>query len=427
MRDKDSVISAFLSFLGKDIESRADKLSAFPPELARTVADLTSQVASDPDGPIDENAAFRPPRHFDYIDALRGYAILMVIAVHTSQAFPDLPDALAKILNQGARGVQLFFVTSALTLSMSWVARNEDAADFYTRRIFRIAPMFWIAIIFFLWLGGGPSIYAPDGIGVRQVLMTALLVHGLWPDTITSVVPGGWSVADEVIFYVLFPAMVPPLLKASWKSVIIAALATLVLVPRLSGLLEGFSYLLPSFAEGVAGIYFSLWFPRQLPCFIFGIALFKFSTERRPISVSAAKYVCIVAIALMLIIPFLEGVKYALPLGLATSYGIAFSLLALSLMYWPTSPLISAPVVWIGKISYSAYFVHFATLYYLPALRPIGSPIVDVAFSYGVVVVITAGISSLTYLTIEKPMIRLGSALIATRRSASRLEQGIIS
>jgi peptidoglycan/LPS O-acetylase OafA/YrhL len=66
-----------------------------------------------------------PARHFDHIDALRGYAILMVIAVHASQSFPDLPNSLAKILSQGARGVQLFFVTSALTLSMSWVARNE--------------------------------------------------------------------------------------------------------------------------------------------------------------------------------------------------------------------------------------------------------------------------------------------------------------
>ena len=138
----------------------------------------------------------------------------MVIAVHTSQAFSDLPNSLSKILSQGARGVQLFFVTSALTLSLSWVARNESAANFYTRRFFRIAPMFSIAIVFFLWLNGtAASIYAPEGIGVRQVLMTVLFVHGFWPDTITSVVPGGWSVADEVIFYALFPLIVPPLLQ----------------------------------------------------------------------------------------------------------------------------------------------------------------------------------------------------------------------
>jgi peptidoglycan/LPS O-acetylase OafA/YrhL len=248
--------------------------------------------------------------------------------------------------------------------------------------------------------------------------MTALLVHGLWLDTITSVVPGGWSVADEVIFYFIFPAIVPPLLKASWKSLIIVAVAAVVLGAQLSRLLEGVSYLLPESAQGVAGVYFDLWFPRQLPCFIFGIMLFRFSTERHSISTFRAKYICFLAVALMLLIPFLEGIKYALPLGLATTYGIAFSLFAFSLMYWPSSPLIGSSVVWIGKISYSAYFVHFAVLHFLPPLCLTGWPVADVTSMYLEVVIVTSGISSLTYLVIEKPMIEFGSALISARRVA---------
>src|SRR5579871_5180129 len=319
-------------------------------------------------------------RHFAYVDALRGYAILMVIAVHTAVAFPDLPNWLAKILTQGARGVQLFFVTSALTLSMSWVARNETAVNFYTRRLFRIAPMFWIAIVFFVWLNGtGPSAYAPDGIGFRHIAMTALFVQGFWPDTISSVVPGGWSVADEAIFYALFPAVVPLLLKASWRSLIIVAVAAIVLGPRLSGLEYGFSYLFPGL-ESVTGNYFGLWwFPRQLPCFIFGIMLFRLSAERRFVPASVARFACFLAIALMLFIPFLDGVKYALPLGLVTTYGIVFSLFALSLMYWRSSPLIGRPIEWIGKVSYSAYFIHFVVLRITPWLPSTGWPVADLA------------------------------------------------
>jgi exopolysaccharide production protein ExoZ len=359
------------------------------------------------------------PRRFNYIDALRGYAILMVIAVHAAAAFPDLPTWLAKILPQGARGVQLFFVTSALTLSMSWVARNETTTDFYIRRLFRIAPMFWIAIVFFLWLNGtAPSTYAPNGIGFKHIAMTALFVQGFWPDTISSVVPGGWSVANEVIFYALFPAIVPPLLKASWKSLITIAVATVVLGPRLSGLFEyGFSYFCPG-SEGLAGIYFNLWwFPRQLPCFLFGIMLFRFSTERRSIPVSVAKSACFLAVALMLFVPLLDGVKYALPLGLVTTYGIIFALFAFSLMYWPNSPLIGRPIEWIGKVSYSAYFIHFFTLRILPLLPSTRWPAADMAYMFSVQVLITIGLSSLTYLMIEKPMIRLGAALIAARQS----------
>jgi peptidoglycan/LPS O-acetylase OafA/YrhL len=359
-----------------------------------------------------------PVRRLSYIDALRGYAILMVIAVHTSQAFSDLPKSLSTILNQGARGVQLFFVTSALTLSMSWVSRKEGALAFYLRRFFRVAPMFWLAIPFFVWLDGtGPSLYAPEGIGIRHIAMTAVFVHGFWPDTITSVVPGGWSVADEVIFYALFPVMVPTLLKASCRYLIIIMVVAVVLGAQVSRLLDGFSDLLPASAQGVAGEYFSLWFPRQLPCFIFGVALFKFSAEQHRFSESFAKCVCVLAIALIFAFPFLEGVKYMLPLGLATSYGIAFSLFAFSLMYWRTSPLIGNVIVWIGKISYSAYFVHFAVLHYLPSFRPTDVPFIDFTIVYVAVIISTVSVSSITYLFIEMPVIRLGSRLIESRRS----------
>ncbi|HLJ00972.1 MAG TPA: acyltransferase [Bradyrhizobium sp.] len=360
-----------------------------------------------------------PVRRFSYIDALRGYAILLVIAVHTSQLFSDLPGPLATILNQGARGVQLFFVTSAFTLSLSWVARHETAADFFMRRLFRIAPMFWIAIIFFLWLNGvGPSTYAPEGLGLRQIVLNVLLAHGFWPDTMSSVVPGGWSVADEVIFYLLFPLMVPPLLKASWRSLFTVAVIAIVVGAQVSRLLEALSYLfLPSSLESIAGIYFSQWFPRQLPCFIFGVALFKFSTERDSVPEWLAKSACVLGIALMLVFPFLEGVKHMLPLGLATSYGIAFSLFVFSLMYWPASPLVSSAAVWIGKVSYSAYFVHFAVLYRFPPLPPTGLAPLDFAIVYAMVVASTVAISFLTYRFIETPMIRLGSTLIEARRA----------
>jgi peptidoglycan/LPS O-acetylase OafA/YrhL len=301
---------------------------------------------------------------------------------------------------------------------MSWVARNENATDFYIRRVFRIAPMFWLAIPFFVWLNGTErSLYAPDGIGFRHVAMTATFIHGFWPDTITSVVPGGWSVADEVIFYAVFPAIAPAMLSAKWRSLIILAVTASIGGAQLSRLLEGSSYLLPASAQSEAGIYFSLWLPRQLPCFIFGIMLFKFSAERPSIPESIARPACVLAVALMLFIPFLEGVKYALPLGLSTTYGIFFSLFAFSLMYWRKSPLINAPIGWIGKVSYSAYFVHFAVLNYLSALHPTGSALAEFAMMYGVVLAATVAISSIIYLTIEKPMINVGSQIIGARRS----------
>lgn len=68
--------------------------------------------------------------HLDYIDALRGYAILLVMIVHAGIV---MPEATAYV-SWGARGVQLFFVISAVTLMASWERRHDGAAAFYVRR-----------------------------------------------------------------------------------------------------------------------------------------------------------------------------------------------------------------------------------------------------------------------------------------------------
>src|SRR5262245_32766165 len=76
---------------------------------------------------------------YAYIDALRGYAILGVISVHTSGAVPHLGGRLRDLATSGQYGVHLFFVVSALTLVMSWHARSDGTYRFYIRRLFRIA------------------------------------------------------------------------------------------------------------------------------------------------------------------------------------------------------------------------------------------------------------------------------------------------
>ena len=55
-----------------------------------------------------------------YIDAIRGWAILLVITCHTGGMFPELPYPIRKLTNFGWHGVQLFFLASAVTLCMSW-------------------------------------------------------------------------------------------------------------------------------------------------------------------------------------------------------------------------------------------------------------------------------------------------------------------
>jgi peptidoglycan/LPS O-acetylase OafA/YrhL len=86
----------------------------------------------------------------DYIDVLRGIAILMVMLVHTSQAVNGVSQLVGDIARSGQMGVQLFFVASAYTLCFSRIRRAEEKQllfSFWIRRFFRIAPLYYVAAI----------------------------------------------------------------------------------------------------------------------------------------------------------------------------------------------------------------------------------------------------------------------------------------
>jgi peptidoglycan/LPS O-acetylase OafA/YrhL len=368
-----------------------------------TGADLNSFVDN-----RDETLA---GRRLEYIDILRGCAILMVMVVHTSANF-ILPQWLAKVTVQGARGVQLFFVVSALTLCISWFGRHGTIVDFYLRRTFRIAPLFWLAILFYLFFDGwGEN-------GIRQVLVSALFAHGLWPDTIVSVVPGGWSIADEAIFYILFPFLVPKLVTCNWRSFIVVTVVAIIGGAQLSRI---FGALQPSFPQTMhngGDLFFFLWFPRQLPCFLFGIAVFRIGVvDQRKIGSLLAGAMLALSVSLFVAMSWLDGVKYALPLGLQTTAGLIFSISAFALMNLdPIRPsIIIRGMIWVGKVSYSAYFIHFAVIRLIPPQAFFSAPIVDFSVYFVAVAAVSLAVASVTYVTIEQPAVRLGSHVIHRR------------
>lgn len=83
-----------------------------------------------------------------YIDVLRGIAVLLVISVHHGMLFMQLP-LIHYVSGFGQMGVQLFFVASAYTLCLSASRRTEPARNFYIRRYFRIAPLYYFAIVLY--------------------------------------------------------------------------------------------------------------------------------------------------------------------------------------------------------------------------------------------------------------------------------------
>ena len=352
------------------------------------------------------------PQRYAYIDALRGYAILLVIAVHSSQYFGDLPNSVRTLADQGARGVQLFFVASAMTLCMSWQARHDGAAPFYVRRFFRIAPMYYLAIPLFLWSRGfGPSIYAPDGIGWRHVAMAATFTHGLMPDTITSVVPGSWSIADEMMFYAIFPLLMLGFARLRFAAGAVAVVvATWVCLRIQQGANAYVAHMVDPAWRGAGAVFVSLWFVQQLPCFLFGILAFKWMAEGRPVRWPWA--LVLIALVAMVLVAFHPGLPYVGRLGLPIQYGIIFAVFALGLAHWQPWFFVNPVIGWIGKVSFSGYLIHL----WLISAVPI--PHANYAKAFLALSAATLAISSLTYLLIEEPCNRLGRYLARRVREA---------
>ena len=218
-------------------------------------------------------------------DFLRGLAIIAVIATHVVQSFPSGINLIDTAFQFGRYGVQLFYFVSALTMCHMWKLREgEDSPikKFYIRRVLRIAPLFWLAIPVYLLINGlKPTYFAPNGISLHQVLLTITFLHGFWPDSINSVVPGGWSIAVEMTFYLLFPVLI---LTIKGRSHIYLALAFAIYFLYTFFLRDFLVYYLTQIYQTnnpeLIHDFLFLNFINQVPIFLIGCCLFFLSNNQ---------------------------------------------------------------------------------------------------------------------------------------------------
>jgi peptidoglycan/LPS O-acetylase OafA/YrhL len=355
---------------------------------------------------------------YAYIDALRGYAILGVISDHTTLNVPHLGGRLLVLASSGQYGVHLFFIVSALTLVMSWHARSDGAYPFYIRRLFRIAPMFWLAIPFYIMLFGGlhhPGFWAPSGISWWDISTTILFLHGWHPESINSVVPGDWSIAVEMTFYVVLPALV--IAVRSWARVGLALVLSILLAQLLNPFtVRVLSSMMPDQPEYLIHFFVYFWFFNQLPVFLIGFAVF-FSLRDLNFPNAVLWTGVVLSLTLVIFIPFLR-----IPGPSHIIYALCFGALAFCLGKGAGGWLVNGLICHLGKISYSAYLWHVAVLGILGWALSIVGPwktvfddpdIAGLLFVVLLIVVtcITAGLSTITYKLVEQPMITAGAAI----------------
>lgn len=349
------------------------------------------------------------------LDTLRGMAILMVIAFHVSIHFRPAPW-LGQLANFGNQGVQLFFLVSAITMCFMWEQREAESdrrLKFYIRRFFRIAPLFWLAMCFYglpLWRGAaGGTMQSAD---LTQIALTASFLHGFSPSAINKIVPGGWSIAIEMSFYLVFPWLAVRL-TAPLRALGFAFVAYLVLGVAATAILERVFGLDPLF------LYYSLL--TQFPIFPIGMFVYQVALRHEHANVLGIAGIA----AAWLLIAFAG--KYAFGLGARPAFWVQVFLFAGLIWVMIRHGLHVKALSYVGNLSYSMYLFHFAIID--AAMGLVESELREGTFAYLVasafVVAATVAVAKLSAVTFEKWSSQIGRTVIARlgRFSAGRAQR----
>jgi peptidoglycan/LPS O-acetylase OafA/YrhL len=350
-----------------------------------------------------------------YIDALRGIAILSVIWFHchlyhfSDTTFYSLMDTLG---SPAAMGVQLFYVLSAFTLFLSQQKRETGPAAFFRRRYLRIAPLYYVAIVYYIiqlayTQHDAVTTFAEKN--TTNILANVLLIHGLNSVWINSIIPGGWSVGVEVLFYALVPYLFTRITSLN-RAVLFTSYA-LLFGFSLTSLLTNISI------PGLQADYLFYYLPYQLPVFGCGIIAY-FLIIRNDYRISThAGVIAIGALAFVLVSKQLShqyGLK--LPHTLHFFGSIGFILLLVGLAKRPVWLLVNRVTCYVGKVSYSAYLTHFGVLFWMNQFIPrelvpvhsLATNVLNFHLKFLLIVLATVCISTITYQLIEKPALQLG-------------------
>jgi len=375
-------------------------------------------------------------------DFLRATACLGVLLHHLAfrMNMSQVPEPLVPVVQflvYGSFGVSVFFVLSGFLLARPfWLALDAgkpmpSMRTYALRRLARIVPGFWLALVVSLvldlWLGGAVL----DGERIVRFLAGLLLVSDWHWVTLFPVDNNGplWSIGFEITAYLLMPLGMAALFALSargWR----ARIAWLGVI-GLALLVHWLAVLWAPIDEVERGWNFGLvggakaWMPRFNPIGFFAIfALGALAAgvqvlvqRHRGLAMDIIGGLAVLATAVIMAASIgqltegfgLLGIPYAFP-WMPLAVGIA--LIALPSSLFLGKVLDNGPVRFIARISFGIYVWHFLIMWLIGRLLP-------QAFRTGeaggfetwlgtsaAVIVISLIVATLSFYLIEQPVVR---------------------
>lgn len=362
-------------------------------------------------------------KKYTYIDSLRGYAVLLVLFTHiySHACHKDQTIYLANFWIQCRMGVMLFFMISALTLFLSLDKKGKEEKypikNFFVRRFFRIAPLFYIVSLYYLIFN-------------KYTLLTILACFTFTNDLMPNLAEGmfgvSWTIGVEMLFYLLIPILfkyIKNINGAIFFFCISLIVSVILKYFFLHSLTSYFSY------STLLG-YTYYWLPAQLPVFSLGIITYflLFKTDYNNAAKSLFKrntgYFLIFAGAYFFIV-----LSYSSKLFITENVAFSFTLMLFILgnATFPESIFNNKFSQFLGKISYSFYFIHAILIELLIKLQLHGLLIItgNKGFICYFLIILLLGsmLSYISYLLIEKPFQKLGARIIDKLESNKTLSE----
>ncbi len=181
--------------------------------------------------------------YFPALDGVRAICILLVMFNHVHE---PVPSGL-----QGRIGVDIFFVLSGFLITTLLLRERERHGNvslkgFYTRRFFRIVPVYALVVVVYL----GVAFWSHDAVRWREFksglpyLLTFMQEYR--PETTGLMLGHAWSLGIEEKFYLAWPLLIAALFPFRARSIVLTLMlgvGILFLPPMLSrsygGLLLG--------------------------------------------------------------------------------------------------------------------------------------------------------------------------------------------
>ena len=309
---------------------------------------------------------------YDFLDSLKGIAIIGIVLIHSGNNIDrECTPLWEAIISNGNKGVQIFFLISAILMYQSYVRYHDkittmsirNCIHWYAKRFVRLIPLFWLtntAVLVFGAITTGNL--SPDQVLVY--LSNCLFLHGLIPGHINAI-GNNWYLGTLALFILLIP-LIHAVAGSIWRALLLLC-GTYLFQQFVIPVIAAYDY------GQDMGVWNGYWngfgITKQMPVLMLGIVLYYFIFEYRLPNIWMKQLQNLMGEEIAGVVIY--GIYVFVFAGLIRSivtyqniyvFAVLFSCLIVLLFIKPIG-IIHNPVFYLlGKYSYGIYLFHLLIL-----------------------------------------------------------------